>query len=358
MGLLERVTILIEMRVDRRLSDEMVAGGISGAVVRTIIAPLDVLKIRFQIQFGTEGKYMHIIQSLQTVVREEGFIALWKGNLSATYLWVSYSMVQFGSYEFFHRWIENFYLMGRGLQNRDENVNKHVSKNDLRRTLHVQNFCAGACAGLAATAITYPFDIMRTHFAIQGRVKLISSISDFIRVTWRKQGALGFYRGFPPTAAGVAPCMGLNFAIYEASMNLLRRNTNTKQHAEDRECSNLLRNEVGDENGDISSTRAHHALLAGGCAGIVSKLLVYPLDTIKKRMQLQALRAEVVLPEQLHVSNMPQYRTMIHCASEMVRTEGWGALYKGLWPTVLKSFSSTALTFAVYTKCMEMLIGR
>ena len=64
-------------------------------------ATFDVLKIRFQLQgngIGGEKKYKTMLQSFKTVVSEEGLSALWKGNLSATYLWVSYMTIQFSMY--------------------------------------------------------------------------------------------------------------------------------------------------------------------------------------------------------------------------------------------------------------------
>lgn len=63
-----------------------------------ISAPFDVIKIRFQLQSQENRKYTSIVQSLKRVVKEEGVLSLWKGNLSASYLWISYMMVQFSIY--------------------------------------------------------------------------------------------------------------------------------------------------------------------------------------------------------------------------------------------------------------------
>lgn len=82
------------------------AGAFAGASARLITAPFDVLKIRFQLQFAEKVKYTSLSQAFQTVIREEGIFGLWKGNVAATYLWISYAMVQFGVYGFLKKSLE------------------------------------------------------------------------------------------------------------------------------------------------------------------------------------------------------------------------------------------------------------
>ena len=45
--------------------------------------------------------------TLNMHTQEEGWLALWKGNLSATYLWITYAIVQFSVYGFLKRLSEN-----------------------------------------------------------------------------------------------------------------------------------------------------------------------------------------------------------------------------------------------------------
>lgn len=82
------------------------AGAFAGASARLITAPFDVLKIRFQLQFAEKVKYTSLSQAFQTVIKEEGIFGLWKGNVAATYLWISYAMVQFGVYGFLKKSLE------------------------------------------------------------------------------------------------------------------------------------------------------------------------------------------------------------------------------------------------------------
>ena len=82
------------------------AGAFAGACARLVTAPFDVLKIRFQLQFAEKVKYTSLSQAFRTVVKEEGIVGLWKGNVAATYLWISYAMIQFGVYGFLKKSLE------------------------------------------------------------------------------------------------------------------------------------------------------------------------------------------------------------------------------------------------------------
>ena len=92
----------IIQKMDKNLStkNDILAGAFAGAFARLLTAPFDVLKIRFQLQSKDNRKYTSIIQSIQTIIREEGVYSLWKGNISATWLWITYSMIQFSCFGF------------------------------------------------------------------------------------------------------------------------------------------------------------------------------------------------------------------------------------------------------------------
>ena len=62
----------------------------------------------------------------------------------------------------------------------------------LMRTLVL--FLAGASAGIIATATTYPLDIMRTQFALQGKDVVYKTMSSFITQTYRNKGISGGLR--------------------------------------------------------------------------------------------------------------------------------------------------------------------
>ena len=80
------------------------AGGIAGAVSRTVVSPLERLKILFQIQStGREEYKLSVGKGLMKMWREEGWRGLMRGNGTNCVRIVPYSAVQFGSYNFYKK---------------------------------------------------------------------------------------------------------------------------------------------------------------------------------------------------------------------------------------------------------------
>lgn len=126
-----------------------VAGGLAGLTSRFVIAPLDVIKIRLQLQSRPGTTYRGAIHAGKTIVAREGLTALWKGNIPAELLYVSYSMVQFVAYR-----------------------ETHILLEKAGYPKSYRSFIAGASAGICATVVTYPLDLLRTRFAAQGTSKV------------------------------------------------------------------------------------------------------------------------------------------------------------------------------------------
>mmetsp|Transcript_6548 Transcript_6548/g.12316 ORF Transcript_6548/g.12316 Transcript_6548/m.12316 type:complete len:153 (+) Transcript_6548:220-678(+) len=124
------------------------------------------------------------------------------------------------------------------------------------------------------------------------------------------------FAGSGPAVLGIVPYMGLNFALYDY---LVRK-------------------------GDRVNVRDAGA--AGAISGGVSKFVVYPLDTIKKRLQAQAF--ETFWGSGIKRSTSAHYKNMVDCGLSIFREEGVGAFYRGLVPTVMKTMMATSLTFAIF----------
>ena len=79
-----------------------VSGGMAGAVSRTVVSPLERLKILLQVQPGGGSEYkVGIWKALQKMWREEGVKGLMAGNGTNCIRIVPYSAVQFGSYNIY-----------------------------------------------------------------------------------------------------------------------------------------------------------------------------------------------------------------------------------------------------------------
>lgn len=80
------------------------AGGVAGAVSRTVVSPLERLKILFQIQsVGREEYKLSVGKGLIKMWKEEGWKGFMRGNGTNCIRIVPYSAVQFGSYNFYKK---------------------------------------------------------------------------------------------------------------------------------------------------------------------------------------------------------------------------------------------------------------
>lgn len=98
-------------------------------------------------------------------------------------------------------------------------------------------------------------------------------------------------------------------------------------------------------------TAIARTFLVGATAGLCSKTLVYPLDLLKKRMQVVGFsegRADLGITRQ-HVN----FRD---CVRSVLRDEGITALFKGWTPSALKAFLATALHFVWYEQACKLLL--
>lgn len=285
---------------------KVVAGAAAGGGSRLFTAPFDLLRIRRQLYPASTPSNM--LESFSTIAKTEGGIpSLFRGNVAATHLWMGYSAIQFYCYD-----VISHVLLSSSLTSESASLSNVA-------------FVSGAMAGVCATVATYPLDLCRTTFAAQGLQSSSSSrdacwkpprsIWEFALVLYRLEGLQGFFMGIGPAVVQIIPYMGLNFMLYESLL--------MSRHEE--------------------STTVGHAGMAGALSGGVSKMAVFPLDTVKKRMQVQA------------VSGTKIYHHMMHCLTTIARTEGVRALYNGMVPSIAKNMIGTGLSFAIFTLAMKSL---
>ncbi|KAF9584325.1 mitochondrial thiamine pyrophosphate transporter [Lunasporangiospora selenospora] len=338
-------------------TETVLCGATAGVVARFVIAPLDVVKIRMQ--------------------------GLWKGNMAAEYLYLTYSGIQFLVYQqtkvFLIKTAEVSSKGATSVQKSVANISTHSKEATgtvAAIPLHavssvigisaVQSFIAGANAGIVATACTYPFDLLRTRFAIQRDVKVYTGIIQACKHIYRQDGVSGFYRGMSPALIQVVPYMGIMFGSYDT---LKRIATWMKQKADTEPSYSLNHSQVsGAQTPTARSSSLGQFLLGledffcGAMSGVISKTGVYPLDMVRKRLQIQGSEQQkttinLYSPEQASAAmrkgagaskELPNsvWRCIVHIA----RKEGYLALYKGLLPGLVKAAPSSAVTFLVFTQ--------
>ena len=199
------------------------AGGVAGAVSRTVVSPLERLKILFQIQGAGRTEYkMPVGQGLMKMWRDEGWKGFMRGNGANCIRIIPYSAVQFSSFNFYKKvgwpWLDSQRRYGRLSchQNRANHCAKQLAGVPPGVPIAPwKNLVFGGLAGITSVTFTYPLDLVRTRLSVQ--------TADFSGLTeaekknmpgmWRiminvyktEGGIMALYGGYIPTIAGVAP---------------------------------------------------------------------------------------------------------------------------------------------------------
>ncbi|KAF7119111.1 hypothetical protein CNMCM5793_008850 [Aspergillus hiratsukae] len=276
-------------RISEPVIAAFIAGGVAGAVSRTIVSPLERLKILLQIQtVGREEYKLSIWRALVKIGKEEGWRGFMRGNGTNCIRIIPYSAVQFGSYNFYKKFAEPF---------------PDADLSPIRRLL-----CGGA-AGITSVTITYPLDIVRTRLSIQSasfaalgqRSEQLPGMFTTMVLIYKNEGGLvALYRGIVPTVAGVAPYVGLNFMTYESVRKYLTPE--------------------GDKN-----PSPWRKLLAGAISGAVAQTCTYPFDVLRRRFQINTM------------SGMGYRYTSVWDAVRVIfAEEGLRGFFRGIVPNLLK----------------------
>ncbi|KAL5364564.1 mitochondrial carrier domain-containing protein [Aspergillus floccosus] len=295
----------IKNNVSEPVTAAFLAGGVAGAVSRTIVSPLERLKILLQIQtVGREEYRLSIWKALVKIGKEEGWRGFMRGNGTNCIRIIPYSAVQFGSYNFYKKFAE---------------PSPNADLSPMRRLI-----CGGA-AGITSVTMTYPLDIVRTRLSIQSASfaalgerhkaeKLPGMFKTMVLIYKNEGGIVALYRGIVPTVAGVAPYVGLNFMTYES-----------------------IRKYLTPENDKNPSPL--RKLLAGALSGAVAQTCTYPFDVLRRRFQINTM------------SGMGyQYKSIGDAVRVIVAEEGLRGLFKGIVPNLLKvapSMASSWLSFEI-----------
>ncbi|KAI1786424.1 mitochondrial carrier [Ganoderma leucocontextum] len=300
------------------------AGGVAGCVAKTVVAPLDRVKILFQASNPEFQKYAGTwsgaFRAGSKIYRQNGVRGLLQGH-SATLLRIApYAAIKFMTYD----QIEPLLMPTR------------ESQTNLRR------FTAGAVSGLTSVFFTYPLEIIRVRMAYytqksSGPSNYRPSFPTVVRHIYHEGPAsshppasasastnpvqpsvftrlpiLKFYRGFTVTMVGMIPYAGTSFLFW----GLLR--------------SRFLKHNGKPKSGPLAD------LSIGAVSGALAQTVSYPFEVVRRRMQIGGL------------TQPDRWMRWGETVRTIFVTSGWRGFYIGLSIGYLKVIPMTAVSFAVW----------
>lgn len=90
--------------------------------------------------------------------------------------------------------------------------------------------------------------------------------------------------------------------------------------------------------------------VAGAFAAATAKAGVFPLDLIRKRLQVQGPTRRKYVHR-----NIPVYVGIYATARDIVRAEGARGLYKGLWVSLVKAAPLSAITMWTFERSLKTI---
>eukprot|EP00891_Asterochloris_glomerata_P004433 jgi/Astpho2/4433/Aster-00048 len=304
----------------------LLSGALSAAVCRTAVAPLERLKLEMVLH--KQG------QSLGQVAKEiwnnEGWRGLFKGNGINIVRSAPFRAVNFACFDFYKKAL--------------------IGLTGNTKSAHTEGFVAGALSGITACLTCFPLDVLRTRFIIQpdSNHNLITS---FFRIL-RQEGLGALYVGSLPAILGVAPAGAVYYGSYhslkEQGYACKARVAACCQQGERR--LRARRAAHGRDPADLHGPdrlTTGEMLLFGALAGVLTDVLVsYPMEVLRRRMQLQAAAQN---------GRLTPFVNLRLAVGTTMRQEGIRGFYTGMLPNLLQVVPNAALSYFAYETFKQML---
>ncbi|KAJ1994000.1 coenzyme A transporter [Coemansia spiralis] len=256
----------------RYAAKTLLIGGIAGCTAKTVVAPLDRVKILFQTHNTRYARYagthFGLFKAGAAIYREYGIRGLFQGHSMQLARIFPYAAIKYMSYE------QLKLILGRRISDQ-----------------HLRNFLAGSLCGVISVAVSYPLDMIRVRMAyitptagapaerVRAVVKMIYNEPAY------RFGLMNFFRGFPLSLMGIVPYGGVSFLTHEYFTSLARNryaDIATKQSEQHHTKARRRK---------TRELKAWAELTAGGLSGMFAQTASYPFELVRRRMQIAGVHS-------------------------------------------------------------------
>jgi len=293
-------------RVNKFLSD-LAAGGIAGGISKTIVAPIERVKILLQVQKSNkqilpEHRYKGIVDAFVRVPREQGFMSFWRGNTANVIRYFPTQALNFAFKDTYKKWF----------------VAPFNPKTEFW-WFFAGNLASGGAAGATSLLFVYPLDFARTRLAAdvgKDGQRQFKSLSHCISSIHKSDGFLGLYQGFGVSIVGIIVYRAAFFGGYDTAKSVF----------------------LGDSKKAAWWQNWMVAQVVTTIAGVVS----YPFDTVRRRMMMQSGSGELM------------YKSTMDCWVKIAKTEGVPAFFNGALSNAIRG-SGGAIVLVLYDEIQKYL---
>lgn len=308
-----------------------IEGGIASIVAGVSTHPLDLLKVRMQLQgeaqathslrpalafqTGSHGAFhapphphapprVGLVSVGMRIVQQDGVAALFSGVSATVLRQTLYSTTRMGLYDM---------------------LKKKWSDPTTGNMPLVQKIAAGLIAGGIGAAVGNPADVAMVRMQADGRLPLAQrrnykSVIDAISQMAKNEGVTSLWRGSSLTVNRAMLVTASQLASYDQIKETILE-------------KGLMKDGLG--------THVTASFAAGFVAAVVSN----PVDVIKTR----------VMNMKVEPGMAPPYSGAVDCVVKTVRSEGPMALYKGFIPTISRQGPFTVVLFVTLEQVRKLL---
>jgi len=234
----------------------LAAGGISGAVSKTLTAPLEKVKLAIQTQdsnpriiSGEMKRYTGMGNCFSRHISELGPKSLWRGNVANCIRYVPTAACNLMFKDTIKRMFPKF----------DKN-------NNFLKFAGTQ-IASGSLAGGITNTLVYPLIYVRTALGADiGKVRAYNGVADCLTKTIKQNGVSSLYNGIGPSTVGIVVYRGVQFGMQDTLKAF-------NPYQKDTTFIGLL-----------------SKFIVAQIAVSLSGLAAYPLDTMQRRLQVEATK--------------------------------------------------------------------
>jgi len=306
----------------KNLPIHLLAGGVAGCCEALTCHPLDTIKVRLQLSSSNKSKTSNNANALfkkqpnfirmgSSIIKNEGFFALYKGLGAVVTGIIPKMAIRFSSFELYKSWLS------------DKQTGKINS---------FGVFLAGLGAGITeSVAIVTPMDVIKIRLQAQRHsmtdpldIPKYRNAMHCAMVMTKEEGLSSLYKGVALTALRQSTNQAANFTVYM-----------------------YLKNELNRRQPELQGNLPWYQLMTTGfVSGACGPLFNAPIDTIKTRIQKDKNAG----------GNANGWTRFKNVTRSIIQKEGYAAFYKGLTPRVLRVAPGQAITFMVYENVYKSFV--
>jgi len=288
----------------------LAAGGIAGAVAKTMTAPMEKVKLAIQNQdsnprivSGEMPRYTGMGDCYARHIKELGITSLWRGNVANCVRYVPTAAFNLAFKDTIKRAFPKY--------NKNTDFGKFAAS----------QIASGAAAGGVTNTLVYPLIYVRTVLGADiGKVKKFNGMADCLVKTAKSGGFLSLYNGIGPSTMGIVVYRGAQFGLQD-----IVKAFNPWQQ-------------------EVTARGLISKFCVAQLAVSVSGIAAYPFDTMQRRLQIEASKP----------ADQKMYTSMPDCFKKILKNEGPKGFFKGAFANILRG-TGAAIVLVLYDEIMNFI---